>query len=83
MPLRPGPHNASIRAQAAAWIVCAKEERKISQAKLEKNYQRMKEKKQKNNKKEGSSDWSICLIWRDLSVRVTAILGFVLWYLII
>lgn len=27
MPLRPGPHNASIRARAAAWIVCAKRRR--------------------------------------------------------
>lgn len=49
MPLRPSPDNASIRARAAAWIVCPKEERKIPTQNL-KNYQQMKEEKQKDDK---------------------------------
>lgn len=48
MPLRPSLHNASIRARAAAGIVCAKEERKIPTQNL-KNDQRMKEEEQENN----------------------------------
>lgn len=42
MPLRAGPHNARIRAGAAARIVCVKEERKDPHENL-KNDQRMKE----------------------------------------
>ena len=41
MPLRPGPHNASISARAAEWIVCAEKGSGRSPRKTWKNGQGM------------------------------------------
>ena len=80
----PSVDNACIRVRADAWIVCVKEERKIPTQNL-KNYQRIKEEKQKKNNRKREIIGTVRLVQEKTcnckSVRVNV--GIVLLCLIV